>query len=97
MKALIFILTLALMPTIFKAQQVQEKPPEKIKMVDFKADSFSQQVDSTLYYVKTDSTKTTTAKPKPKTRKQQGKTPLLLELGKYAIGLVLSFFLACPK
>ena len=90
MKALIFILILGSMPTIFKGQTVVSQPP-------FSSDSFNYHVDSTLHYAKTDSTKTTTAKPKPKTRKQQGKTPLLLELGKYAIGLVLSFFLACPK
>jgi hypothetical protein len=88
MKALIFIIALALMPTLFKGQTVVVTPP-------FSSESFNYKVDSTLHAVKTDTTKVV-KKKKSKTRKEQGKTPLLLEIGKYAVGVVLSFFLACP-
>lgn len=88
MKALFFIIALALMPTLFKGQTVVVTPP-------FSSENFNYKVDSTLHSAKTDTTKVV-KKKKRKTRKRQGKTPLVLELGKYTIGLVLSFFLTCP-
>lgn len=88
MKVLFFIIALSLMPTLFKGQTVVVTPP-------FSSESFNYKVDSTLHSAKADTTKIV-KKKKSKTRKQQGKTPLLLELGKYAVGLVFSFFLTCP-
>ena len=97
MKALIFIILLALMPTVFKAEPVHTA---KTDTTVFDKAQFENSVDETLqpYYKEKGKPKVSDGtKPKRKSRKEQGKTPLLLELGKYAIGLILAAVLSCPK
>ena len=94
MKTLFFIIMLALMPTVFKAETPVAKADSAFT---FNAAKFDSSVTKHLdpYYKEKDKPKV--SKTKKKTRKEQGKAPLMLELGKYAITAALTFLLTCPK